>query len=216
MSVAKFKTTPTNKHVNALIKLGYKNIPGVDEVGRGCLAGPVVAAAVILPARLKLSGVTDSKLISPSKRRKLAITIKQSALAIGLGWVNAEQIDKYGLTWAVSQAAKRALADMAMSYDAVLLDGSHNYLGNDCFVQTVIRGDSHSLNIASASIIAKVARDNYMHAQHKIYPQYGFNNHVGYGTRQHLAALKYGLSPLHRRLFAPVSIIAAAGGLSVN
>ncbi len=210
------KSPPTNKHVNALTKQGYKVIAGIDEVGRGCLAGPVVVAAVVLKPRTRIMGVADSKLLTAVQRRRLAAQVKSQALAVGVGWISSEAIDAQGLTWALCRAAKLALADLHISYDAILLDGHHNYLAEDCFVQTVIQGDRLSLSIAAASIIAKVARDNYMHAQHRLYPQYGFNNHVGYGTPQHLAALEQGLSPLHRRLFAPVARLSYPGASSVN
>jgi ribonuclease HII len=205
------KKIPTNKHAVALNKQGYKVVVGIDEVGRGCLAGPVVAAAVILPPRTRIYGVTDSKLLAPAMRRMLAIDIKRRALAVGVGWTGSKLIDAMGLTWALRRAAELALADLGMAYEAVLLDGHHNYLGSKYFVKTVVKGDRLSQSIAAASIIAKVARDNYMSAQHQLYPQYGFNQHVGYGTPRHLAALELGLSPLHRRRFAPVRTMLAAG-----
>ncbi len=190
-------------------------VAGVDEVGRGCLAGPVVAAAVILSPKSLFPGLNDSKLLSPSQRLSLAIQIKRRATAVGIGWVASEQIDTHGLTWAVSQAAKTALANMNFNFDAVLLDGAHNYLADSCFVKTVVKGDAICTNIAAASVVAKVARDNYMHIQHYLYPDYGFDKHVGYGTAEHLAALQNGLSPLHRRLFKPVQM-QNAGLVRVN
>lgn len=197
-------TYPTHEHTNILIDQGYAVVAGVDEVGRGCLAGPVVCAAVILPRDIDLLGVTDSKLLSRTKRAQLAQNIKSMALGIGIGWVSASAIDQNGLTWSVAQAARLALSDTNMSFDAVLLDGHHNFLGDDIVVQTVVKGDSLCLNIAAASIIAKVARDNYMRLQHRQYPDYGFDRHVGYGTAEHLTAIKQRLSPLHRRSFSPV------------
>ncbi len=203
-------------HTTRLNKQGYLIVAGVDEVGRGCLAGPVVAAAVILPPRTLINGVNDSKLLTSSKRRRLAVYIKRRALAVGVGWASPKQIDDQGLTWALRRAAEQALVDLGINFDALQLDGHHNYLGNKYFVQTIIKGDALCQNIAAASIIAKVARDNYMIAQHRLYPDYGFNRHVGYGTPEHLAALKLGLTPLHRRRFAPVAKLALAGGLNVN
>lgn len=204
------KLAPTHQHTNELIQQGYPIVAGVDEVGRGCLAGPLTVAAVVLPPDVELPGVTDSKLLSQQDRERLAISVKRSALGIGIGWVAPELIDEHGLTWALAQAAKLALSGMRLAYDAVLLDGHHDYLGDDFFVQTVVKGDLVCLNIAAASIVAKVARDNYMRLQHRLYPEYGFDRHVGYGTTAHLAAIKMGLSPLHRRSFAPVGKIEAA------
>lgn len=201
---------PTHKHTNALMKRGYQVVVGIDEVGRGALAGPVTAAAVILPSGIRLTGVNDSKLVTRSERERLAIIIKRKAVAIGIGWTPSAQIDERGLTWAVRQAAQSALVGMRVSYDAVLLDGHHNYLGGHCVVETVIKGDSLCLNIAAASIVAKVARDNYMRLQHRLYPEYGFDRHVGYGTPEHLLALQGGLTPIHRRRFAPIAKLADA------
>jgi len=200
---------PTHTHVRALIKSGYPVVAGVDEVGRGCWAGPVVAGAVILPLRLKFSGLTDSKLLTHARRVELARLIKRHALAVGIGWVHSEDIDEHGLTWAVRQSGLRALADMACKYDAVLLDGNHNYLKEHCYAETIIKGDQKSFSIAAASIVAKVARDQYMALQHQLYPDYDFAGNKGYGTPRHAAAVRVSLSPLHRRLFKPVQLASA-------
>lgn len=188
---------------------GYPLVAGIDEVGRGCWAGPVVAAAVLLPDGCRLPGVHDSKLLSPGQRAAAARLIKRRAVAIGIGWVSVAEIDAQGLTWAVQQSGLRALYDLRHPYHAILLDGNHNYL-RDLFVsQTIIKGDQLSLQIAAASVIAKVARDNYMTYQHKLYPEYDFASNKGYGTPRHAVAVRQALSPLHRRLFKPVQLAAA-------
>jgi ribonuclease HII len=200
---------PTHKHARALIKGGYPLVAGIDEVGRGCWAGPVVAAAVILRPRERLAGVTDSKLLSHARRVELDRLIKRRALAVGVGWVAANDIDVHGLTWAVCQSGLRALEELRHPYDAVLLDGNHNYLRDHCHSETIIKGDQLSYSIAAASIVAKVARDHYMMLQHKLYPEYDFASNKGYGTPWHARAVENGLSPLHRRLFKPVQLAAA-------
>ncbi len=202
------QVVPTHKHTKALIEQGYEIVVGIDEVGRGSIAGPVVAAAVILSPTTRLSGVRDSKVLPRSQREELAVIIKRQATAVGIGWVQSEEIDRHGLTWAVRQSGLRALTNMGSRYHAVILDGKHNYLKDHCFSQVIVGADALCLNVAAASIVAKVARDNYMRLQHKIYPEYGFNFHVGYGTPAHLRAIQNGLSPLHRRLFGPVAMAA--------
>lgn len=200
---------PTHRHARALIKAGYPLVAGIDEVGRGCWAGPVVAAAVILRPRERLAGVTDSKLLTHSRRVELARLIKRRALAVGIGWVPAADIDEHGLTWAVCQSGLRALAAMRHPYDAVLLDGNHNYLRDHCHAEAVIKGDQLSFSVAAASIVAKVSRDHYMILQHKLYPEYDFAGNKGYGTPAHARAVQTAVSPLHRRLFKPVQLAAA-------
>ena len=200
---------PSHRHAAALIKAGYPLVVGIDEVGRGCWAGPVVAAAVILPpGTRKLAGVTDSKLLTHPRRVTLARLIKRHALAVGVGWVSAADIDAHGLTWAVRQSGLRALEHMRHPYDAVLLDGNHNYLRDHCYAQTIIKGDQLSLSIAAASVVAKVARDHYMKLQHRLFPDYDFAANKGYGTPRHAIAVRTALSPLHRRLFKPVQLAA--------
>jgi ribonuclease HII len=202
---------PTHRHLRALIAAGYPVVAGIDEVGRGCWAGPVVAAAVILPPRLRLPGVTDSKLLSHARRVEFARLIKRHALAVGIGWVAAAELDDHGLTWAVRESGLRALAGMATRYDAVLLDGNHNYLRDHCHAQTIIKGDQLSLSIAAASIVAKVARDHYMIRLAYSVPGYGFERHKGYGTPDHRRALAdLGPSRYHRRSWAPLAVYAPA------
>lgn len=187
------------------MRAGYPVVAGVDEVGRGCWAGPVVAAAVVLHPRLRLAGVHDSKLLTHRRRVEIARLIRRHALAVGIGWVSAPDVDEHGLTQAVRRAGVRALAAMNCPYDAVLLDGKHNYLSEHCQAQTIIKGDQLSLSIAAASIIAKVARDHYMTALAASLPSYGFELHKGYGTSFHRAALaQLGPTPQHRRSWAPL------------
>jgi ribonuclease HII len=200
---------PSHAHARSFISQGYDLVAGIDEVGRGCWAGPVVAAAVILPDGCRLPGIHDSKLLSPAQRAIGARLVKRRALAVGIGWVTVREIDANGLTWAVRQSGLRALESMSHSYDAVLLDGNHNYLKDICRSQTIIKGDRLSLQIAAASVVAKVARDQYMTLQHQRYPEYGFALNKGYGTPYHAAAVRNHLSPLHRRLFKPVQLAAA-------
>ena len=192
-----------------MIRSGYPLVAGIDEVGRGCWAGPVVAAAVILRPRERLVGVMDSKLLSHVRRVELARLIKRRALAVGIGWVAAPDVDEHGLTWAVCQSGLRALTSMRHRYDAVLLDGNYNYLREHCHSQAIIKGDQLSYSIAAASIVAKVARDHYMILQHKLYPEYDFASNKGYGTPVHAVAVQSAISPLHRRLFKPVQLAAS-------
>jgi ribonuclease HII len=207
---------PTHRHATALVKAGYPLVAGVDEVGRGCLAGPVAAAAVILPPRLRLPGVTDSKLLSHPRRVVLARLIKREALAVGIGWTSAADIDARGLTWAVRHAGLQALERLQLACDAVLLDGNHNYLAGHCYCQTIIKGDQLSLSIAAASIVAKVARDHYMTALSRHLPGYGFELHKGYGTLAHRQALaELGPSTYHRLSWSPFITQEAANANAV-
>ncbi len=178
-------------------------VAGVDEVGRGSLAGPVVAAAVILPAGIKIPGARDSKQLSDDQRQRLAVQIRRAAVSVGIGWAGADEVDSHGLSRAVRQSGLRALAQLG-EFDCVMLDGSHNYLDGIHLARAVVKADQTCLSVACASIIAKVARDNYMRRLHNLYPEFGFDRHVGYGTPQHLRAIEAGLSPLHRRSFSPV------------
>jgi ribonuclease HII len=206
---AKPPKRPTHRHARSWIAKGYPLVAGIDEVGRGCWAGPVTAAAVVLPDGVRLPGVHDSKLLSPEKRTECDRLIKRRALAIGLGWASVAEIDEYGLTWAVRQSGLRALYDLRYPYHVVLLDGNHNYVKELFNSEAIVKGDQLSLQIAAASIIAKVARDRYMTLQHQLYPEYDFASNKGYGTPAHAAAVRLALTPLHRRLFKPVQLAAA-------
>ncbi|HEY5152855.1 MAG TPA: ribonuclease HII [Candidatus Saccharimonadales bacterium] len=178
-------------------------IVGIDEVGRGCWAGPVVAGAVILGK--PLAGLKDSKQLSKRQREKLAIEIRLWALAIGIGWVGPSEVDDIGLTAAVGLAMRRALEQVALDYDEVIIDGSFNFLPDNPKAKAIVKADSSVPSVSAASIMAKVARDNYMAEIAGQYPDYGFEKHVGYGTALHLSKLKlHGVSDLHRRSFKPV------------
>ena len=180
-------------------------VAGVDEVGRGCLAGPVVAAAVVLPADIVLDGLDDSKKLKPEKREALSKVIGCKALAVGIGQVEAEEIDRLNILQAALKAMRLALEGLGGRPGHVLVDG--NQKPGSLFPETaVVDGDARSLSIAAASVVAKVHRDRLMGAVDANWPVYGFARHKGYGSPEHLAALEeYGPCPLHRRSFGPVA-----------
>jgi ribonuclease HII len=176
-------------------------VAGIDEVGRGALAGPLVAACVILPANSRLS-LADSKLLQPQKRTEISAKIKDRAIGYGIGWVTNLEIDEYGLSWSLQEAYLRALEDMALEVSQIILDGSVNYLKDFGICQTIVKADQNVSCVAAASIIAKVARDEYMRALCEQYPEYCYETNVGYGTMAHRTALKeHGLTDLHRKSF---------------
>jgi ribonuclease HII len=176
-------------------------VAGIDEVGRGALAGPLVAACVILPSANRLQ-LADSKLLLPQRRADMSKKIQDRAIGFGIGWVSNQEIDQYGLPWSLQEAYLRALEDMALEVSQIILDGSVNYLKEFDICQTLIKADQKVACVAAASIIAKVARDEYMRALCDKYPEYCYETNVGYGTRAHRAALKeHGLSDLHRKSF---------------
>lgn len=183
---------------------GYTAIAGIDEAGRGPLAGPVVAAAVILPEAFDLPGLTDSKKLSPHKRQELYPLICNQACAFAIGLVSAETIDRVNILQGTLQAMQLAVRRLKIPADYLLVDGISKIPLNT--PQTTIKkGDSLSLSIAAASIIAKVVRDRIMCSFDRHYPQYGFAEHKGYGTAAHLAAIaRFGPSPLHRKTFRGV------------
>ncbi len=181
-------------------------VVGIDEVGRGCWAGPVVAGAVVLKG--SLDGLTDSKLLTRRQREAMAPRIYDNAAAIGLGWVDAKYIDEYGLTAAIRLAMTRALAEISCSFDRIIIDGSYNFLAPDKRAVAQVRADYEVPAVSAASIVAKVARDQFMREVSKEYPDYGFDRHVGYGTKLHHERLvRHGVCVLHRRSFRPVSVI---------
>lgn len=193
------------RHAEVMLQSkGYARVAGVDEVGRGALAGPVVVAAVVLPVGLSLPRVRDSKVLTKLQRRQAANDIRRSGASIGIGWTHSHLVDAYGLTEALRMAALAALAQLP-DYDVVLLDGKHNYLDGHAPSHTLIGADASELSVAAASVIAKVARDEWMSRLHAAQPHYGFTTNVGYGSAEHLAALhRHGVSPWHRQSFAPV------------
>lgn len=178
-----------------------KIICGVDEAGRGPLAGPVCAAAVILPRHLELPGLTDSKKLTDKKRRELFPQIKEQAVAYGIGFASEKEIDEINILQATFLAMQRALDQLNVKPDLALIDGNREK-DFGLPVKTVVKGDSLSANIAAASILAKVTRDDLMLEMAKEYPEYGFEVHKGYGTKSHYAALtEHGPCPTHRMTF---------------
>ena len=179
-------------------------IAGVDEVGRGPLAGPVIAAAVIFPPALLIPGITDSKKLTAKQREALFPLIREKALAIGLGAVEAGEVDRINILQAALKAMKTAVLRLPISPDLLLVDGNRS-LDLALPQQCLIRGDARSLTIGAASIVAKVVRDKMMESCHARFPEYNFPGNKGYGTREHLEALRrYGPCPLHRRTFKGV------------
>ncbi len=182
-------------------KSGLRVLCGVDEAGRGPLAGPVCAAAVILPPYLQIPGLNDSKKLSDQRRRELAPVIREQAVAYGIGFASHTEIDEINILQATFLAMERALAQLPVRPELVLLDGNREK-DFGLPVKTIVKGDSRSASIAAASILAKVARDDWMLQCAMEYPNYGFETHKGYGTRAHYDALRtYGPTPIHRRTF---------------
>lgn len=178
-------------------------IVGIDEVGRGAWAGPLVVGAVLLGGA-PIEGLTDSKLLSKKQRERLDIEIRQKALAIGLGWVSAKEIDKIGLSRALKLASRRAVAHIRVEYEEIIIDGTIALL-DDPRVTLMKKADLLVPSVSAASIVAKVARDNYMKHLDDVFPGYKFAGHVGYGTAAHRAAIETGgVTPIHRLSFAPL------------
>ncbi len=223
------KQAPTLEEEVALLSQGYSFIAGIDEAGRGSLAGPVVAAAVILPLRSPsqgkgerwesavaspgfdpdeclacFEGVRDSKQLTARERERLFEVIMQHAVAVGVGIGSVEMIDERNILQATKYAMREALAQLTIPPQALLLDAIH-LPGIELLQRSIIKGDALCLSIAAASIIAKVTRDRMMTQLHEHFPVYGFAQHKGYGTEYHLVALReHGATPHHRRSFAPV------------
>lgn len=180
---------------------GMKVICGVDEAGRGPLAGPVCAAAVILPEHFELPGLTDSKKLSDKKRRELLPQIKEHAIAYGIGFASEKEIDEINILQATFLSMQRALDQLTVKPDLALIDGNREK-DFGIPVRTVVKGDSLSANIAAASVLAKVTRDDLMLEMAERYPEYGFEVHKGYGTKAHYAALtEHGPCSIHRMTF---------------
>lgn len=187
---------------HAAMEEGFSLICGVDEAGRGPLAGPVCAAAVILPPDLELEGLNDSKKLSEKRREALYPLICEQALAYGIAFASEQEIDELNILQATFLAMRRAVEQLGQKPGLALVDGNREPDFGDIPVRTIIKGDSRSANIAAASILAKVTRDRFMLEQDAVYPQYGFAVHKGYGTQKHYAALReFGPCPIHRRSF---------------
>ena len=188
-----------------LIKQGFSPVVGIDEAGRGTLAGPVFAAAVILPQKFRIDGLDDSKKLSPFKREKLYKIIKDQALCFAVSYVGEKQIDKINILNASLLAMKKALLKLSVSPKFVLVDGNKKIPGIEIPQRCVIGGDGISASIAAASVLAKVERDRYMIRLHKKFPDYGFDAHKGYGTKAHIKAIyEFGPHNCHRMTFEPV------------
>ncbi len=195
---------PSYKIENQLRKRGYENIAGLDEVGRGAWAGPVVAAAVILPPKLRIKGIRDSKLLTPAKREQLSIYIKKNALGIGLGITSEKIIDKQGIIPATRMAFLQAIDNLSLEADYLLTDGL-KFFGHSLPIEFHTKGDQKITSIAAASIVAKVVRDNILRDYHEKFPHYGFDRHKGYGTKHHKDnILKHGTCNIHRLSFRPL------------
>ncbi len=181
---------------------------GIDEVGRGAWAGPLVVGAVILNPEQPIGGLMDSKLLLKNTRELLAGLINHQATAVGLGFVAPNEVDSLGLTAATTLACQRALEQISAAYDEIIIDGSINYLPNEPKARAVIKADNSIPAVSAASIVAKVARDQYMCELAQAHPLFGFDRHVGYGTLAHRQALKlHGITILHRKSFRPIQTL---------
>ncbi|MDD5341963.1 MAG: ribonuclease HII [Patescibacteria group bacterium] len=196
-------TKPSRLEEKKLWKLGYRNIAGLDEAGRGAWAGPIVAAAVILPPRIRLEGLRDSKQLSPGQREKLFSAIAKVAISWSVGIVSHRLIDRKGIGPANILAMVLAIKKLSVAPDYLLIDA----LKFDHLLpsQAIVRGDQKVFSIAAASILAKVTRDRILIGQHEKLPQYDFHLHKGYGTKHHLALIKkHGVSQFHRKSYRPM------------
>ncbi len=186
---------------NAISK-GFKTICGIDEAGRGPLAGPVYAAAVILPLGLEITGLNDSKKLSEKKREELFDVICEKAVDFSIGIADEKEIDEINILNATFLAMKRAVDGLKIKPDYALIDGNRYPRIGGITEETIVKGDGKSMSVAAASILAKVSRDRYMLEIAETYPQYCFEKHKGYGTKLHYEMLeKYGISPVHRKSF---------------
>ena len=192
------------KYERELNKKGINLIAGVDEVGRGPLIGPVVAATVILPKNYKLEGLTDSKKLSEKKREKFYEIIKEDAVAIGIGIIDEKRIDEINIYEATKEAMYMAINNLNVKPEHILIDAMP--LNLDIPATSIIKGDLLSINISAASVIAKVTRDHMLYEMDKEYPMYDLKNNKGYGTKKHIEAIKeYGITKYHRLSYKPVS-----------
>jgi ribonuclease HII len=200
---------PTNEFELEARRCGYRRIAGLDEAGRGPLAGPVVASAVVLPSRCRLIGCDDSKLLSESEREQLYMVIRKRAVSIGIGSATEQEIDRLNILEATRLAMHRALAGLMPKPDCLLIDAI-SLPSCPIPVRSIIKGDALCMSVAAASIVAKVTRDRLMAEYHRVYPHYNFLSHKGYGTEEHLQQLAtHGPCQIHRRTYAPVADVTA-------
>ena len=186
---------------NVLYNQGYQVICGVDEAGRGPLAGPVCAAACVLPRGLAIEGLNDSKKLTEKRRETLFDIIREQAVTYGIAFATVEEIDEFNILGATFLAMNRAIGQLSAVPDLALIDGNQTK-GIEVSARAVVHGDAMCADIAAASVLAKVTRDRYMLGMAEQYPQYGFEKHKGYGTKAHYAAIReYGPSPIHRPSF---------------
>ena len=191
------------RYEKKLYQAGYQAIAGIDEVGRGSLAGPVVAAAVILPPGCKIKGLNDSKKIPKKKHQYIYQVVMDKALAVGIGLMDSEVIDQVNIYEATKLAMKEALSKLCLKPDYLLIDAMK--LDVEIPQESIIKGDANSLSIAAASIVAKVTRDKLMTDYDKEFPGYDFAQNAGYGTKSHLQGLeRHGVTPIHRKTFEPI------------
>jgi len=204
------KFAKMNVYENKWHSRGFELIAGIDEVGRGPLAGPVVAAAVILPKDFYLPGIDDSKKLSEKRREEYDQIIRQQAVALGIGMIQAPEIDKINIFEATKKAMKAAVASLAPKPDCLLIDAVK--LDTPYASEAIIKGDAKSVSIAAASIVAKVTRDHLMKELAKSFPAYHFDKNMGYGTKEHIEAIRqYGITAYHRKSFAPVKDMFTQG-----
>ncbi len=190
------------KMENELRQKGFNAICGIDEAGRGPLAGPVVVASVIMPENSMIEGVNDSKKISEAKREKLYDQIISEAISYGVGIIDEEEIDTINILNATKKGLTLAISQLKVKPDLIIVDALEHIDTMGIPYESIIKGDAKCYSISAASIIAKVTRDRIMREWDEVYPQYGFKQHKGYGTAKHIAAIKeYGLCPIHRKSF---------------
>lgn len=190
---------------------GYEYIAGVDEVGRGPLAGPVCAAAVILPKGMVIDGVNDSKKLSEKKREKLYEDIIKNAVAYSVAFVEPSVIDEINIRMATHKAMQKAVSDLKIKADFLLVDGNDRIAFDGIESEYVVKGDARFECIAAASIVAKVTRDRYMVEMDSVYPHYGFAKNKGYGTKEHMLGIReYGITDIHRKTFITDKVLGKA------
>lgn len=198
------KTTPTYEYEHKAYDSGFKCVCGIDEAGRGPLVGPVFAAAVVLPVDCEIPGLNDSKKLTEKKREALFEVIIEKAIAYSVASASEKEIDEINILNATYLAMNRAFDGLSVKPDMALIDGNREP-GVDAMQKTVVKGDSKSMSIAAASILAKVSRDRYMLEIAKLYPQYEFQKHKGYGTKLHYERIReHGISDVHRKTFLKV------------